>query len=149
MTNVAIRAGGAPVQSEVLVSVDGTSIAGNGSARDPLHSIGAPDVEPQRVGSSPVQPGEINATVPLTFGSSNTGIGVVQFNLADGETDGYEKTIALNPTPGATMRVNATFAPTAGYDRVNFPAEGGGMVVVWDGTNEWWDLVSTYNGTPA
>ncbi len=149
MTNVSIRRGGMPVPSDVLVSCDGTTIGGDGSARNPIHAIGEPDTEVERSGTSAITPGDFNGTSPVAIGYSNTGIGLVQFTLADGETDGFQKSIGINPSGGATYRVNGSF-PT-GFTQVNFPDSGGGMLLVWDATNDTpcWQIISVNDGTPA
>ena len=91
MTNTQIRAGGAPVASEVLVSTDGITIQGNGSARDPLRTAD-PFVSSQleRVSATSGQPGTFDAAIPLSiFGTAGTGL--KQVTLPDGEVDGFQK----------------------------------------------------------
>lgn len=44
MSNVSIRAGGSPIPAGDLVAVDGTTITGDGSARNPLIASGGADL---------------------------------------------------------------------------------------------------------
>lgn len=148
MTNVSIRAGSMPVPSSVLVSTDGETIGGDGTALNPLRLINAPVTEVERItaGSDPVT---VSGDVPLTIGSTNITLGTRVFNLEDGEEDGFEKTITFTPTNTVTFRINATFNADAGFDHITMvPNEGGGATLVWDATNACWVLIAT-TGTPA
>lgn len=150
MTNVSMRPGGSPVAAENFVAVDNVTIGGSGTTRDPIYVIDSAPAEPQRVSATALQAAEADGTTPVTIAASLTGVGFVNINLADGEVDGFVKTVAIQVNPNsATYRLNATFQPASGLTRLDFAATGGGAVLVWDGTNGWWVPCATLGGSLA
>lgn len=133
--------------SPTSVYTDGTTIVGNGTKDSPLAAVGGTTSDPERVSS----PGALSPTNPLSFARA-TGIGTKDFTLADGTVDGFQKTIAFNP--GDVIGVDyyhliATFPSFLSYDYIQFPSGGGGIVLIWDATNGWWNIISTFLGTPV
>jgi len=136
-----------PRVAAASVATDGTTIAGDGTETDPLHALGDTETNIQRLSAA----GAVNTTDALSIAHA-TGSGPHAFTLADGTVDGFQKTVCFNPGTviGADIyRLSAQFSPTPGYTYVSFPQAGGSVTLIWDDTNEWWIIQSTYLGTPT
>lgn len=172
MTNVAIRAGGMPVPSDVLVSTDGTTIQGDGSARNPLHagsgatSVVADGITIQGNGTtdSPLQAigtGEFISTnvstvidpdIPVSLVNRPSG-GAGGVTLADpgaDTPDNFLKQIACLPyvdgIPGAVAYV-ISCTLRGGFSSINVITEGGGVTLLWDGG--FWNPIGGFNAEQA
>lgn len=168
MTDISTRAGGRILPSTAYVATDGatvhgsgvpgnpltasvftdgTTITGDGTEDNPLVAVGESTTTLQRVNA----PGAVSPTIPLTFAHA-VGAGLKTFTLADGSTDGFQKTVVFSPEnliDNDHYHLAANYKPVPGYTVIGFPASGGGVILVWDDTNNWWDIVATFGGTPA
>jgi len=144
MTDYQKVAGGVPVASPDIVTADQTTIAGSGTAYDPLRVIGAgaPSVE-HITGDGAASP-----TKDVTFCAS--GGASADITLADGTVDGFRKTfIFAADFDDATYTLTpAHFDIGGGRTRVQFPADfGGGIVLVWNASRGAWGVSGSYEST--
>lgn len=111
--------GGAPVNSLILVNVDNETIAGSGSLRHPLHTVGGGGAITTEHLSITGTSGTLAVAKELSFvdytGVIPEGPLIVSMTLPDGTVDGQQKQVAF----------------------------------AWDATNVTWRLMATANGTLA
>ena len=94
----------------------------------------------QNLAGVPVSP-TIGTSFVVSDGNAET-----QFvTLADGASDGFQKTIVYYGIPGAPLII--TPANFAFGTQVELPDTGGTATFAWDSEEETWSLVSTFGGT--
>lgn len=151
MTNVSIRAGGMPVPSEVLVSTDGTTIQGDGSARNPLRAVGEGDPVLERVIGDDVTAATCDPTIDISIVKATNSVPAAFFpiNLADGEEDGFQKTIVIEEFATVDADKFHLLCSLDGFTYISYPNTGGGAVLIWDAEAGFWRMAALAAGTPT
>jgi hypothetical protein len=144
MTDMTRRAGGAPVSQDAPVATDGVSIQGNGTQQFPLHAIQGGGQTMERVVIT--NSGSVDPTIDISFVSSLTDTADVL--LADGQTDGFRKTIVFAFYGIIAPEVYSLQANMQVYNAVGFPPAGGGITLVWNASLVTWQIISGFLEDP-
>ncbi len=143
MSEQQARAGGRVTESEIFINADQVTMFGNGTIDHPLHTAGssAPTVEHLLIETDE---GAASPTVNTTFVEADTESEVVNITLADGETDGFQKTIVFTGSGGPQWEITpANFADGVSIILSDF----GSAKLVWNATAGSWSLLMMLNGT--
>ena len=149
MTNVSIRRGGSPASADAIVSTDGSTILGDGTARNPLHTNSQVPSSLERV-TAVAAVANIDADVDLSFVYAQSGVQPANciVNLPDGTIDGQIKQVILGYAPAIdadywrlTCTLDSSVNPS-GY--LQFAAGGGGATLGWDDEEGFWSPLGSY-----
>lgn len=141
MSEQQTRAGARVTRSEIFVNTDRTTMFGNGTIDHPLYTEpgSAPTAEHIDVDTE----GAASPTVNTTFVTDIAGAEVTNVTLADGETDGFQKTIVLGTSETQWEITPANFGDGSS---ISFTGSGSAKFV-WDADGAVWSLLSMLGGT--
>jgi hypothetical protein len=90
----------------------------------------------------------ITPDIATTFANAGSGSGTAHFTLANGLTDGYQKTFHAENTAECDIDITPASFGDAGHTKVTFSADTQGSVTfVWDAALSVWYITALYEGT--
>lgn len=141
MSEQQTRAGARVTDQRVFVNADQSTMFGNGTIDHPLHTLGGGELTTEHIDVD--TEGAASPTVNTTFATDIEGAEVTNVTLADGETDGFQKTIVLLTSETQWEITPANFGNGSS---ITFLGTGSAKFV-WDADDGAWSLVSMLGGT--
>lgn len=137
------RAGGRVNKSDILVNVDNVTMFGNGTIEHPLTaSPGSVTIE-HIANSGDDADVAASPTVNISFVTDGSSSEVGNVTLADGQVDGFQKTIIIRQS---TAQWTITPENMIGGGEILIQGSGlfrgGSAVLAWDATAGAWEVVS-------
>lgn len=148
MSDYKALSGGARTDSEIMINVDNTTVLGNGSIEHPLTAVGSStpntteDVEIASTAGGVVDP-TINTSFVTYTGVAIDAPTTVPITIADGETDGFEKTVTFETDNNAEWELRNSSDEV--IYTISSSAFDGSVTLLWNAEALAWNVLSVVN----